>query len=240
QVAELREDPCRRARPGAMRRVVEMGDPEDGDDRAQEDRDPVPEPPRPGSAAIDDVLFAEPRLLGAEEARPRNETADDEVDQAAETNDHAEARGHGLPDAEMRTVPEPEVGGRARQDRDEGRDAGELPELRRERDRLLTRSEGDGPRRFGGCRHPAPQSRCGSAYPVYARMNSLDFSHEEVERAARYHRPRYLSMFAELLLSVAALAVLQWGSVGPWHLVDELGWAGSAAAYAALVSVALL
>ncbi|HEY2373394.1 MAG TPA: M48 family metallopeptidase [Gaiellaceae bacterium] len=71
-------------------------------------------------------------------------------------------------------------------------------------------------------------------------MNSLDFSHEEVERAARYHRPRYLSLFADLLLSVGALAVLQWAWSGPWRLVDGLGWAGSAAAYAALVSVALL
>jgi STE24 endopeptidase len=71
-------------------------------------------------------------------------------------------------------------------------------------------------------------------------MNSLDFSHEEVERAARYHRPRYLSLFADLLLSVATLAVLQWVWQGPWRLVDGLGWAGSAAAYAAIVSVALL
>jgi len=71
-------------------------------------------------------------------------------------------------------------------------------------------------------------------------MNSLDFSHEEVERAARYHRPRYLSLFVDLLLSVAALAVLQWKWQGPWHLVDRLGWAGSAAAYAALVAVALV
>jgi hypothetical protein len=71
-------------------------------------------------------------------------------------------------------------------------------------------------------------------------MNSLDFSHEEVERAARYHRPRYLSLFVDLLLSVGALAVLQWGWQGPWHLVDGLGWAGSAAAYAAIVSSALL
>ena len=71
-------------------------------------------------------------------------------------------------------------------------------------------------------------------------MNSLDFSHEEVARAAQYHRPRYLSLFAELLLSVGALAVLQWVWTGPWRLVDGLGWAGSAAAYAALVTVALI
>jgi STE24 endopeptidase len=69
-------------------------------------------------------------------------------------------------------------------------------------------------------------------------VESLDFSHVDVERAARYHRPRYLASFVELVLSVSALAVLQWGWAGPWHLVDGLGWAGAAAAYAALVTVA--
>jgi Zn-dependent protease with chaperone function len=67
-------------------------------------------------------------------------------------------------------------------------------------------------------------------------VNSLDFSHEEIERASRYHRPRYVALFVELVLSVAVLASLQWGWPGPWHLVDGLGWAGSAAAYAALVT----
>jgi STE24 endopeptidase len=67
-------------------------------------------------------------------------------------------------------------------------------------------------------------------------VNSLDFSHEEIERAARYHRPRYLALFVELVLSVAVLASLQWGWDGPWHLVDGLGWAGTAAAYAVLVT----
>lgn len=70
-------------------------------------------------------------------------------------------------------------------------------------------------------------------------MNSLDFSHAEVERAARYHRPRYAALFVDLLLSVFVLAVLQWAWSGPWHLVDGLGWAGSAAAYAALVTALL-
>jgi STE24 endopeptidase len=66
---------------------------------------------------------------------------------------------------------------------------------------------------------------------------SLDFSHEDFERAARYHRPRYAALVAELVLSVAALVVLQWVWLGPWHLVAGLGWAGAAAAYAALVTV---
>ena len=69
-------------------------------------------------------------------------------------------------------------------------------------------------------------------------MEPLDFSHGDVERAARYHRPRYLASFVDLVLSVAVLAVLQWGWAGPWHLVDGLGWAGAAAVYAALVTVA--
>ena len=69
-------------------------------------------------------------------------------------------------------------------------------------------------------------------------MESLDFSHADVERAARYHRPRYVALFVDLVLSVAVLAILQWGWAGPWHLVDGLGWAGAAAAYAALVIVA--
>jgi STE24 endopeptidase len=70
-------------------------------------------------------------------------------------------------------------------------------------------------------------------------MNSLDFSQEEVARSARYHRPRYFSLVVDLLLSVAVLAILQWEWLGPWRAVAGAGWAGSAAAYAALVSVVL-
>jgi STE24 endopeptidase len=68
-------------------------------------------------------------------------------------------------------------------------------------------------------------------------VQSLDFSHEEIERAARYHRPRYAALVAEAALSVAVLALLQWLWLGPWHLVAGLGWAGAAAAYAGLVTV---
>lgn len=68
-------------------------------------------------------------------------------------------------------------------------------------------------------------------------MNYLDFSHEDVERAARYHRPRYVSLAGDLLLSAALLAVLRWAWAGPWRLAAGLGWAGSAAAYAALVAL---
>jgi STE24 endopeptidase len=70
-------------------------------------------------------------------------------------------------------------------------------------------------------------------------MSPLDFSHEEVERATRYHRPRYFALLAETVLSVATLVILQWAWLEPWHAVGGLGWAGSAAAYAAIVTAAL-
>ena len=68
-------------------------------------------------------------------------------------------------------------------------------------------------------------------------MNSLDFSQEDVDRAARYHRPAYVSFVAGLVLVSAVYAALEWSGPGRWlwGLVDGLGWAGSAAAWAALV-----
>jgi STE24 endopeptidase len=71
-------------------------------------------------------------------------------------------------------------------------------------------------------------------------LNSLDFSQEDVQRAARYHRPAYLSFAAALVLVSAAYAVLEWSAPGRWlwHRVDGLGWAGSAAVWAAIVVAA--
>jgi STE24 endopeptidase len=70
-------------------------------------------------------------------------------------------------------------------------------------------------------------------------MDSLDFSHEDVERAGRYHRPRYAAVAAAFALTAAAYAALAWSPPGLalWHLVDGLGWAGAAAAWAAIVVV---
>ncbi len=69
-------------------------------------------------------------------------------------------------------------------------------------------------------------------------MNSLDFSHEDVERAARYHRPLYASLAAGLALSAGVYAVLAWPGRGLFGAVSGLGWAGAAAAWAAIVVVA--
>src|ERR1700704_3063513 len=68
------------------------------------------------------------------------------------------------------------------------------------------------------------------------KVSALDFTPDDVERAARYHRPRYVAMCIDLVLSGAVLAVLQWAWLGPWHLVDGLGWVGAAAAYAGIVT----
>lgn len=66
-------------------------------------------------------------------------------------------------------------------------------------------------------------------------MNSLAFSQEEVERAAGYHRPRYLLLFVRTVLSVCVLAALT--AVG--RGLDGLGWAGAAVVWAAVVLAAL-
>jgi STE24 endopeptidase len=71
-------------------------------------------------------------------------------------------------------------------------------------------------------------------------MSDLDFSHEEVERAARYHRQLYFAVAARLLLTVAVYSLLAWSWIGDrlWESLGGLGWAGSAAVWAALVLVA--
>ena len=69
-------------------------------------------------------------------------------------------------------------------------------------------------------------------------MTDLDFSHEDVDRAARYHRPLYALAAAQLLLAAVLYSLLAWTWIGDrlWAAVDAAGWAGSAAAWAALVT----
>src|SRR5438045_327347 len=70
-------------------------------------------------------------------------------------------------------------------------------------------------------------------------MGDLDFSHEDVERASRYHRPLYVALGARLLLAVAVYSLLAWSWIGDrvWGAVDSVGWAGAAAAWAGAVTV---
>ena len=65
-------------------------------------------------------------------------------------------------------------------------------------------------------------------------MNSLDFSHEEVERASRYHRPLYAALAVSFALSVGVYSLLAWTWIGDrlWAPFSGLGWAGAAAAWA--------
>jgi STE24 endopeptidase len=67
----------------------------------------------------------------------------------------------------------------------------------------------------------------------------LDFSHEDVERASRYHRPLYLLFALRLLLGAAVYSILAWSLLGDtlFDLVDGAGWAGAAALWAAIVLV---
>jgi STE24 endopeptidase len=66
-------------------------------------------------------------------------------------------------------------------------------------------------------------------------LNSLDFSHDEIERATRYHRPRYLLLLVRLVLAAAVLFGLRRVGDG----LDGLGWAGGAVVWAVLVIVSL-
>jgi len=66
-------------------------------------------------------------------------------------------------------------------------------------------------------------------------VNSLDFSQEEVERAARYHQALYVSAAAGLALSAGVYAVLGWPARGLAHSLSGLGWGGDAAVWAGIV-----
>ena len=66
-------------------------------------------------------------------------------------------------------------------------------------------------------------------------MNFSDFSQDEIERAARYHRPRYYLLFARAALTVLVVLLLR--LVG--RDLDVIGWAGAAVVWAALVVLAL-
>src|SRR5215471_8576341 len=61
-----------------------------------------------------------------------------------------------------------------------------------------------------------PQSRHPSTYPRYGVPEHLDFSQEDVARAARYHQPLYLAFVASVGISFAVYATLAWGDDRLW------------------------
>ena len=131
--------PEREERPGpgdvrSRSRLPELDQVDDRDQPAEPDHEPFDEPaPCPGTAPVDDVLLTELRVVGAEEARPGQDLADEEVDQAAEDHDDEEGHEDRLADAPAIVVVEPVVDGGARQDRDERREAGEPPQFPRKK-----------------------------------------------------------------------------------------------------------
>jgi STE24 endopeptidase len=66
-------------------------------------------------------------------------------------------------------------------------------------------------------------------------MEPLDFSQQDVDRATRYHRPRYVALAVRVALSVGALFAFR--TIGDG--LDGLGWAGAAALWAGVVVVGL-
>lgn len=66
-------------------------------------------------------------------------------------------------------------------------------------------------------------------------MVSLDFSHDEIERAARYHRSRYYLVVVRAALTAAVALLLRLAG----RDLDGLGWAGAAVVWAAAVVAAL-
>jgi STE24 endopeptidase len=67
-------------------------------------------------------------------------------------------------------------------------------------------------------------------------VNFTDFSKEEIERASRYHRPRYTLLFVRTALMVCVALAFH---VGVGRNLDGAGWAAAAALWAVLVVVAL-
>ena len=109
------------------RRVDQQGEREH--DHGDPDRRLDREPPEPHPPARDHVLLSELRALEAEEARPRDQPVEDEVDEPAEADDEEERR-------EDRPDPRPALGlvqpdddGGGGHERDERRSAREAPPL---------------------------------------------------------------------------------------------------------------
>jgi STE24 endopeptidase len=63
------------------------------------------------------------------------------------------------------------------------------------------------------------------------------FTPEQIERAARYHRPLYVALAIDGLLSLVLLALLAFGSIGDglFDLVDGLAWWAATPAFTSMV-----
>jgi hypothetical protein len=133
-------------------RLEQLHDP----DRRDHQRDEPPEArlllPVPGAAAVDDVLFARPLLLDPEEARPRDDAAHRDVEQAPKGDDDHEGRDERPADAPALLLVEEDEDRGAGKDGNSRRDADQSPPLIREELRFLSaRGETSGQRLIDGC-----------------------------------------------------------------------------------------
>ena len=166
---------------------------------------PAEEPaPGPRAAAVDDVVLAELLVVGAEEARPRDHLADEDVGEPAEGGDVKNVRTSDLPTLQPVVVVEPVVDGRAGEDGDEGRDPRQPAELVRKLCVGLGELRGERPTGSGRDYRRWPWA-CRLA-PIDAEISSR-FHAEQIDRARRYHRPRSTSRSrVGLALGLATLA----------------------------------
>jgi hypothetical protein len=122
-MAEALDDRLSRPPPGDVAAEQELDEEDDRDEAREVDRPAEDRAPEPGSAPVEHVLVAEVLVVGREQARPRDELAEEQVEQAAE----GERRDRGDYDRpaerEARVLPEVEERGRRGDDRDERRRA---------------------------------------------------------------------------------------------------------------------
>ena len=174
-LVEACEQRCRCPEPGDVRpgrRREDLNHVDDGDRPADQERQLEEEAPRPGAAPVRDVLLAQARVVGAEEARPRDDAAHEDVGEAAEGDDREERDEERPADAPPVVVVEPVEGERRRHQRDERRGAGQPAQLLRKDgvrlDENLARPRGGG----GNGRHVSYSSGdCGK--PARARPSEL-------------------------------------------------------------------
>src|SRR5262249_33364380 len=169
---------------------------------------------------VEDVRLREPLVVGAEQARPGDEAAQHEIDEAAERRDRPDRPDDRPADAPAQMLVEPHERSRARQNGDERRYPRQHPPLLREQGGLFLVRK----RERARIRHELSLERV-----IYSGYKSVDptvfFSPDEVARASAYHRPLYVAVAVDIALSsfVTALLAFSWlgdrlydATAGPW------------------------
>ncbi len=120
RIRERRQEPAQHVADGAPPRAA-ADQPDDGDHGSEHDRESRLLPPVPRAPPADHVLVAQLLAVGAEEARPRDQLAEEQIGEAAEHDHDAERRQERPERAPAVVLLEPDEERRARQQRDHGR-----------------------------------------------------------------------------------------------------------------------